>query len=45
MLDRVDYQEWSFEDFSEAPGGKDLSKMKSQYEMFVEHVGSKQVTV
>ena len=33
------------EDFSKAPGGKDLSKMKAQYEMFVDAVGSKQVTV
>ncbi len=33
------------EDFSKDPGGKDLSKMKTQYEMFVEVVGSKQVTV
>jgi hypothetical protein len=37
---------WSvMEDFSKAPGGKDLSKMKAQYEMFVDAVGSKQVTV
>jgi hypothetical protein len=37
---------WSvMEDFSKAPGGKDLSKMKMQYEMFVDAVGSKQVTV
>ena len=37
---------WSvMEDFSEAPGGKDLSKTKTQYEMFVDAVGSKQVTV
>ena len=37
---------WSvMEDFSQAPGGKDLSKMKAQYEMFVDAVGSKQVTV
>ena len=37
---------WSvMEDFSKAPGGKDLSKMKTQYEMFVDAVGSKQVTV
>jgi hypothetical protein len=28
-----------------SPGGKDLSKMKTQYEMFVGAVGSKQVTV
>jgi hypothetical protein len=33
------------EDFFKSPGGKDLSKMKSQYEMFVDAVGSKQVTV
>jgi hypothetical protein len=32
-------------DFSKVPGGKDLSKMKTQYEMFVDSVGSKQVTV
>ena len=37
---------WSvMEDFSKAPGGKDLSKTNTQYEMFVETVGSKQVTV
>ena len=37
---------WSvMEDFSKAPGGKDLSKMKAQYEMFVDTVDSKQVTV
>jgi hypothetical protein len=37
---------WSvMEDFSKDPGGKDLSKMKAQYEMFVDAVGSKQVTV
>ena len=37
---------WSvMEDFSKDPGGKDLSKMKTQYEMFVDAVGSKQVTV
>ncbi len=37
---------WSvMEDFSKAPGGKDLSKLKVQYEMFVDAVGSKQVTV
>ena len=54
MLERGDYQEWSsssscfwsvMEDFSKAPGGKDLSKMKAQYEMFVDAVGSKEVTV
>jgi hypothetical protein len=43
--ERGDYQEWSCEDFSQTPGGKDLSKMKPQYEMFVESVGSKHVTV
>ena len=26
------------------PGGKDLNKLKKQYEMFVDVVGSKQVT-
>ena len=37
---------WSvIEDFSKPPGGKDLSKMKSQYEMFLDDVGSKQLTV
>ncbi len=37
---------WSvMEDFSKAPGGKDLSKMKAQYEMFVDAVGSKRLTV
>ncbi len=37
---------WSvMEDFSKAPGGKDLSRMKTQYEMFVDALGSKQVTV
>jgi hypothetical protein len=33
------------EDFSKAPGGKDLSKMKTQDEMFLDAVGSKQVKV
>ncbi len=37
---------WSvMEDFSKSPGGKDLNKMKSQYDMFVDVVGSKQMTV
>ena len=37
---------WSvMKDFAKAPGGKDFSKMKSQYQMFVNTVGSKQVTV
>ena len=37
---------WSvMEDFSKVPGGKDLIKMKTQYEMFVDAAGSKQVTV
>jgi hypothetical protein len=31
------------EDFSKAPGGQDLSKMKSQYAMFVDGLDSKQV--
>ncbi len=37
MLERVDYQEWS--------SSKHFSKMKAQYEMFVDTVGSRQVTV
>jgi hypothetical protein len=37
---------WSvMEYFSKVPGGKDLNKMKGQYEMFVYVVGSKQVSV
>ena len=37
---------WSvMKDFAKTPGGKDFSKMKSQYQMFVDTVGSKQVTV
>jgi hypothetical protein len=37
---------WSvMEDFSKSPGDKDVSKMKVQYEMFVDAVCSKQVTV
>ena len=37
---------WSvMEDFSKTPGVKDLSKMRTQYEMFVDDVGSKQATV
>ncbi len=33
---------WSLmEDFSKDPGGKDLNKMKAQYEMFMDAVGSK----
>jgi hypothetical protein len=37
---------WSvMKHFSKAPGGKDLSKMKTQYEMFMDGVGSKEVTV
>ncbi len=37
---------WSvMQDFSKSPGGKDLSKMKGQYAMFVDDVGSKQVTL
>ena len=31
------------EDFSKAPGGKDLSKMKAEYEMFVVKDNSKKV--
>jgi hypothetical protein len=34
---------WSvMEDFSKAPGGKDFSKMKAQYDMFVDVVVFKQ---
>jgi hypothetical protein len=37
---------WSvMEDFAKAPGDKDLTKMKTQYQTFVDTVGSKQVTV
>ena len=37
---------WSvMEDFSKTPGGKDFSKMKTQYVMFVDDVASKQVCV
>ena len=37
---------WSvMEDFAKTPGGKDLNKMKEQYQMFVDVVGSNQVTV
>jgi hypothetical protein len=37
---------WSvMEDFGKSPGDKDLSKMKTQYQMFVDDVGFKQVTV
>ncbi len=33
---------WSvMEDFAKSPGGKDFSKMKAQYQMFVDTVGSK----
>ena len=37
---------WSvMEDFSKSPGDKDLNKMKAQFKVFVDAVGSKQVTV
>ena len=37
---------WSvMKDFTKDPGDKDLRNMKSQYEMFVDVVDSKQVTV
>jgi hypothetical protein len=37
---------WSvMEDFAKTLGGKDLSKMKVQYQMFVDVVDFKQVTV
>ncbi len=41
----IEYQERSCKDFGKASRGKDLSKMKTQYERFVETVGSKKVTV
>ena len=45
MDDSVKKDIWSvMEDFSKVPGGKDLSKMKVHYEMFVDTVGAKQVT-
>ena len=35
---------WSvMEDFSKAPGGQDFSKLKSQYALFVDTLGSKKV--
>jgi hypothetical protein len=35
---------WSvMEDFSKAPGGQDFNKLKSQYSLFVDDLGSKQV--
>jgi hypothetical protein len=40
------YDIWSvMEDFSKTVGDKDLIKMKTQYEMFVDTVDSKQVKV
>jgi hypothetical protein len=37
---------WSvMEDFAKVPGDKHLKKMKTQYQMFVDVVDSKQVTV
>ncbi len=49
MDDGVKKDIWSvMEDFSKSPGVKDLSKMKTQYSMFVDTVdvvGSNQVTV
>ncbi len=32
------------EDFPKDPGGQDFSKMKSQYSLFVDALGSKQVS-
>jgi hypothetical protein len=44
MDERIRKDIWSMmEDFSKAPGGKDFSKMKAQYTMFVDVVVSKQV--
>ena len=35
---------WSvMEDFSKVPGGQDFSKLKSQYSLFVDALGSNQV--
>jgi len=46
MDERIKQDIWSvMEDFSKAPGGKDFSKMKAQYAMFVDAVASKQVCV
>ncbi len=46
MDERIKQDIWSvMEDFSKAPGGKDFSKMKAQYVMFVDSVVSKQVCV
>ena len=46
MDDGIKKDLWSvMEDFSKAPGGKDFSKMKAQYAMFVDAVSSKQVCV
>ncbi len=37
---------WSvMKDFAKTPGVKDFIKMKSQYQIFVDTVGSKKVTV
>ena len=45
MDDGVKKDIWSvMEDFSKSPGGKDSNKMKSQYDMLVETLDSKQVT-
>ena len=44
MDDGVKKDIWSvMEDFSKAPGGQDLTKLKSQYSMFVDALGSNQV--
>ena len=34
-----DYQEWSSEDFSKDPGGKDLSKMKTAQTQLTDNIG------
>ena len=37
---KKDHSIWTMmEDFSRVPGGQDLSKMKSQYAMFVDGLG------
>ncbi len=46
MDEGIQKNTWSvMEDFSKTPGGKDFSKMKTQYVMFVDDLASKQVCV
>jgi len=45
MDEGVNKDIWSVMDFfSKAPGGKDLSKMQAQYEMFVNDVASRNLS-